>query len=37
MAAQKRRAGGILRLGGRSIDGCMRVELDEAIAHLQDL
>jgi eukaryotic-like serine/threonine-protein kinase len=35
--ARKRKTGGILGLGGRIVNGCMRVELDEAIAYLQAL
>jgi hypothetical protein len=35
--ARKRRSGGILGFGGHMVNGCMRVELDEAIARLQQL
>jgi hypothetical protein len=35
--ARKRKTGGILGLGARMVNGCMRVELDEAIAYLQKL
>ncbi len=35
--ARKRRTGGFLGLGGRIANGCMRVELDEAIAYLEKL
>ena len=34
--ARKRRSGGFLGFGGRMINGCMRVELDEAIAFLRE-
>jgi serine/threonine-protein kinase len=35
--ARKRRTAGLLGLGRRSLNGCMRAQLDEAIAHLQEL
>jgi hypothetical protein len=35
--ARKRRTGGFLGLGGRIANGCMRVQLDEAIAYLEKL
>ena len=35
--ARTRRTGGFLGLGGRMANGCMRVELDEAIAYLEQL
>ncbi|HTE55936.1 MAG TPA: serine/threonine-protein kinase [Kofleriaceae bacterium] len=35
--ARKRRTGGILGFGRRSVNGCMRAQLDEAIAHLKEL
>jgi hypothetical protein len=35
--ARSRRAGGFLGIGARRINGCMRVALDEAIAHLEEL
>jgi serine/threonine-protein kinase len=35
--ARKRRTAGVLGFGRRSLNGCMRAQLDEAIAHLQEL
>src|SRR6266545_2213846 len=35
--ARTRKTGGILGIGARSVNGCMRAELDEAIARLRQL